>query len=127
MFLWNITAAWKRIICMTDPSLKHFMKNMDHHFFDTLWASPGVPHFPGLGLFTLDTGYDEVCKRLYENASSYDSNDYWFEQNMIGIDYNYEDNSDQYKYVVLVEDVYGRDEVQKVYTNNVKLLFAVIV
>ena len=79
----------------------------------------GQANFPGVGLFTLDTGYDEVCKRLYENASNYSQNEYWFGHNMIGIDYNYDGNSDEYKYVVFVQDIYGRDKVQKVYTNEV--------
>ena len=38
---------------------------------DQFFDENGVPYFPDLGFFTLDTGYDEVCKRLYENASSY--------------------------------------------------------
>ena len=85
------------------------------YYKGSLWGGQQTDH---LGLFTLTTGYDEVCKRLYENASSYTQNEYWFEQNVIGIDYNYDDNCDEYEYVVFVEDVYGKD-IQKVYTNKV--------
>ena len=38
-------------------------------------------------------------------------NEYWFEQNVVGIDYNYDENNDKCKYVVFVEDVYDKQEV----------------
>ena len=74
---------------------------------------------PSWGLFTLDNGYDSVCDRLYENASNYDENEYWFGQNVIGVDYNHDGNKDKYKYVVMTQDVHNANVTRKIYTNQV--------
>eukprot|EP01084_Bolivina_argentea_P145293 254689_1 len=122
---WSTYAFYKVILNASAEYYKYIERNGDRddrsiaEDFEYYYKELNLNETDPIGTFTLNIGYDQVCKRLHENISRYEENEFWFENNVIGVNYNSDDNKNNFKYVVNIQNVHKHNETKKVYTNNV--------